>query len=477
MAHRKTLNERQVNVLRWIADGCRDDVLDGDTHRISAAALRNRGLVKTSGRGPTWTARITEAGRSYLEQVDGPEPPVPRQANASVSQQLVDDVIAAGDSLRVPRKNWYERGGIDYEKRARLAERYGKVPADKRLIVTAVSQGELQIELVDVPEQLVTRGELLPVAVPVKVSRYHVVARQFRDHAARHEVSRALLPRVMRIIHAIAVEAERRGWSVRTPPESKNGYGRTDWTATKDGHLQITADHHEFWLRLQEEGVHSRDRWEEEVRRYRNVSPHWSFYRDRELPTGPYDAGAMGRLKLELFVSRPWIHSGRQSRWADRQSWTLEERLPHLFREIEERIAEGDRAAEQERIAAANAAEVARRAAEEREHVWRALMQQAEERLVDAHRAAQLRAQADAWHLVQGLRRYCDAVHAAHGNHPDTVEWLLWAHEYIRRLDPLLADPPTMPQRPEATPEALQRHLPEGWSAHGPEEDGCTTPY
>ena len=83
MAHRKTLNERQVNVLRWIADGCRDDVLDGDTYRISAAALRNRGLVMTSGRGPTWTARITKAGRSYLEQVDGPEPPVPRQANAS----------------------------------------------------------------------------------------------------------------------------------------------------------------------------------------------------------------------------------------------------------------------------------------------------------------------------------------------------------------------------------------------------------
>jgi hypothetical protein len=83
------------------------------------------------------------------EQVDGPEPPVPRQPNVSVTQQLIDEVIAAGGSLRVPRRNWYERGEIDYEKRARLAERYGRVPVEKRLAVTLVSREELQIDLVD----------------------------------------------------------------------------------------------------------------------------------------------------------------------------------------------------------------------------------------------------------------------------------------------------------------------------------------
>jgi hypothetical protein len=67
----------------------------------------------------------------------------------SVTQQLIDEVIAAGGSLRVPRRNWYERGEIDYEKRARLAERYGRVPVEKRLAVTVVSREELQIDLVD----------------------------------------------------------------------------------------------------------------------------------------------------------------------------------------------------------------------------------------------------------------------------------------------------------------------------------------
>jgi hypothetical protein len=40
-----TLNEAQTEVLRWIADGCPDGVLEGYEHRISAAALRTRDSV------------------------------------------------------------------------------------------------------------------------------------------------------------------------------------------------------------------------------------------------------------------------------------------------------------------------------------------------------------------------------------------------------------------------------------------------
>lgn len=78
--------------------------MEGDSHRVSAATLRRRGLVTTAGPGPTWTAGVTEAGREYLARVDGPHPPVARQANVSVTQRLIDDVVAAGGSLRVRRK-------------------------------------------------------------------------------------------------------------------------------------------------------------------------------------------------------------------------------------------------------------------------------------------------------------------------------------------------------------------------------------
>jgi hypothetical protein len=107
--------------------------------------------VKTAGRGPTWAATVTGSGREYLAQVDGTSPPVPRQPNISVTQQLVDDVIAAGGSLRVPHKHWYERDGVDYENRARLAERYRRVPPGKRLVVTAVDN-ELEIGLIEAPD-------------------------------------------------------------------------------------------------------------------------------------------------------------------------------------------------------------------------------------------------------------------------------------------------------------------------------------
>jgi hypothetical protein len=213
VAQRKTLTEQQVTVLSWIADGCPAGVMEGDSHRVSAAALRRRGLVTTSGRGPTWTARVTKAGREYLARVDGPDPPVARQANVSVTQRLVDDVIAAGGSLRVRRKRWYDREGVDYESRARLAERFRKVPPGKRLAVS-LDGDELEIRLVDAPERAAA-AELVPVPVPERVARYHSAAREFRESSERHEVSRALIRRATRIIHAVAVEAERRGWSVR----------------------------------------------------------------------------------------------------------------------------------------------------------------------------------------------------------------------------------------------------------------------
>jgi hypothetical protein len=194
------------------------------------------------------------AGREYLARVDAPDPPVPRQANVSVTQQLVDDVVAAGGSLRVPRKQWSDREAVDYESRARLAERFRKVPPGKRLAVSVIDD-EHEIRLVDAPE-LAAAAELVPVAVPEEVNRYHSAARQFRDRSERHEVSRALIRRATRIIHAVAIEAERREWSVGAPPDATNG--QPYWSAAKNGHLQITAQGETFWLRLHEHGVHKR---------------------------------------------------------------------------------------------------------------------------------------------------------------------------------------------------------------------------
>jgi hypothetical protein len=94
-------------------------------------------------------------------------------------------------------------------------------------------------------------------------------------------------------------------------------------------------------------------------------------------------------------------------------------------------------------------------------------MEQARERLVESQRVAVLRSQEQAWRGAKRLREYCDAMEAAHGEHPESAEWIGWARDFANRLDPL-SERPSMPEPPKETPEALQEHLPKGWSVHGP---------
>lgn len=93
MAH--TLNKAQVAVLRWVADGCPDGVMDGSAHRISAAALRSRGLIRVSGRGRTWSATITDAGSAYLASPPPPRKQTPRSPRPAPKNRADSPQLAA----------------------------------------------------------------------------------------------------------------------------------------------------------------------------------------------------------------------------------------------------------------------------------------------------------------------------------------------------------------------------------------------
>jgi hypothetical protein len=231
----------------------------------------------------------------------------------------------------------------------------------------------------------------------------------------------------------------------------------------------IATGGHDFWIYLNEKGVKERAGWEQEVDRSSSAYRYWSAEGEGDrYPHGPYDKGATGELNLHLGSRRHDIFEGHQSNWGDRASWTLESRLPHVFREIEERIVKADRVEEEERIAAERRTEEERRAAEERERRWHVLMERARTRLVETRRAMVLRSQEQAWREAERLREYCDAMEAAHGGDPESAEWIAWARGFATRLDPL-SEAPRMPEPPEETPEALQEHLPDGWSVRGPE--------
>jgi hypothetical protein len=445
------LNERQLEILRWIADGSPQGGMDDHSHRISAAALRSRGLVTISGRGPTWSATITTAGREYLKQADGPTPPVPRQANASVTEQLVKDVIAAGGSLRVPRKNWHLQGSVDYANRARLAEQYGKVPAGKRLIVEVASPEELQIALVDAPEGRVEDAS--PIFMPTKVARYHPVVRQFRERSERHEVSRAALPRVLRILQGLIVEAEQRGYDaqlVSAPERDRHGY-RSEWSGAHYGHVVIAIADYSAALRIAEEGLQSRTYWRQRNYTYFRGSDRWD---SRVLDA--YETNATGRLQMQLVTG----YSQRSAKWADRKTTTLEDELPELLREIEMRAVEDEHRRRAEK-----------RKAAERERAWQAAMKKARERHAENNRSEILSSEVAQWSEAQRIRAYCSAIESSYPNVSKTLEWIAWARSHADALDPLQTAP-RMPALPESVqPDELRPFL-DGWNPYGPNRRG-----
>jgi hypothetical protein len=81
------LNDRQVRVLRWVADGCPADRMADEFFKRTAASLQDRRLVVVSRRRGGWQAEVTDAGRFYLEhghhpRADAP-PPAPRDASSA----------------------------------------------------------------------------------------------------------------------------------------------------------------------------------------------------------------------------------------------------------------------------------------------------------------------------------------------------------------------------------------------------------
>ena len=123
---------------------------------------------------------------------------------------------------------------------------------------------------------------MTPVSVPDQIGRYHRTAREFRDLRDHHEVSRERLTRAVRIVHAIATEADKRDWETSVSGEAIKRYGSGGWTATKHGHMQIEAGGELFWLRIQEDGVHTRGPWEAEVQHYRNVRDDDYLWRNQK---------------------------------------------------------------------------------------------------------------------------------------------------------------------------------------------------
>jgi hypothetical protein len=470
------LNEKQRGVLRWVAEGCPDGVMSGYTHRVSAAALRSRGLLRVTGRGPTWHAEVTDAGRTLLDELgrgsgtrhgqppaeassdsSPPRDQAPEQSALALrrtlkTEDLVAAVVEAGGTLTLPDQT--NEGGVDWRQRAYAAQRHARVPVGKHLRVSR-SAGMFEIQLVDGG----TGNELGAHAVPVpaRVRVYHPAVQQFRDATSVHEISRKTLPRALRIMHGIATEIDRRGYSIRCCPAGadRDEYRASHRRAGDRAHFSVDVNGHEFALRLTEKGVGLRGPWEARKQRREENREALRFDRWDVGRIEPFDKGATGQLDLAIGTYGP-----RQTKWGDRKRWSLEDRLPQVLRELEVLAEEAEaRRVERERQEA------------ERRRAWEAAMATAQERAIEHHHVEILQRRVAAWKQAEEIRAYCDAVEQRHriavAEDPESQRWIEFARNYADRLQAQ----PRMPADPELRHEDLKPFL-GGWSPYGPERRG-----
>jgi hypothetical protein len=282
------LNTAQLAVLRWIAEGSPADVMEGHVHRTSAAALRSRGLVKTSGRGRTWSSQITPEGRSYLEAI------------ATDSGGVDSDAKASQEVAKPPRSRPVKRPKIQVPKFAPPRDLRGAHPlviATREAASGADAMRDVRIRL----------GPRAGVA--------HLV------------LSRPLLRRALLALHGLTREAIKRGWDI-VP------YGEKPGIAIEIRGHSYPVEVHEQWESL--------PFTEADIVAWRTEET-WLFENrdDRMPPRHLKPKRATGRLRLLL----PTDYGGGRASWTEGPRGPIESKVPSVLRTLAARAEARERSA------------------------------------------------------------------------------------------------------------------------------------
>jgi hypothetical protein len=466
---KKPLNERQFAVLEWVGRGCPDGVWDASGYKASCQALQNRGLVKISRRGGQWSVIPTDAGSHYLAHgaypaaaapvrrlatprlprvtastdvgltADSPLPRMPRPPRKSFTEQLLEELEAAGG--RIVKSG---RETDSWPSRVSSARRSGRIPKTKELYGGWCREG-YEIKLVDTPAWRLAMLE--PVAVPSRLTRPHTVVQAMQKASQPLGLTRTVQGRALRLVHALLTTVERGGHtcaasSVDAAPAShRRRSARPHFTVTAQGQ---TVD----LLVLQEQDRAEHVPTEKELAEAKKYS--WV-----RIPRFDYTPSE----RLRVVLSGGQLH--RASEWADSTERPLEEQLAEIVQEIGLR----GEAAERKRLADLEAAR-------QKQLRWEAAMAEAREEYAEEYRVKHLESQEVAWRRATGLGEYLQAARALVAALPPGPErtqaeqWAEWATGHVAHLH-LMAQRFRLPDIPEPRPDDLKPFL-RGWSPYGP---------
>lgn len=421
-------------------------------------ALQTRGLVTSSyARGGGTAVVVTADGRFFLKHGRHPKEVEAEKARLKKDPaeaalapvdgaDLIARIIQAGGAVTVPdpgpgtRNRWK---AAYYH-----ALHHGHVPEGSKLRFAGRDRGDVVVRLLDeaaqraeqppvvpaveVPQQLPERPHPLVARAAKTLGRSPSIAdSRGRPDAVPIHVSRPLADRTLRIAQAVITEAERRGHEVAVESELVRGEALHRLVIRVRGHAypwEITerstkAPHEPTPLEL----------------RRKKREPWFRIPAQEDVLDG------------RLMIATP-LGSGYRAlsfSYSDAARWTLESRLGHFLRDVEQAAAQ----AEEQRVAAEN------RERTERQR-WYQVVREARAIQIRKNRIQALTQQVERWRTAEDIRAYCTQAESRHaGALPvATAEWLVWARGYADTIDPLTTPPPA-PPNPPATVQEVGEHL------------------
>jgi hypothetical protein len=219
------LSERQMEVLRWVADGCPDGVWPDFSFKRTAYELADRGLVVVDRRRRSWDVALTDGGRYYLEHkafsptkdssagASSAAPTVRMPAKESLivtPESLLAELETSGGTLTLSDPAAAVRAG--YWSAISRAITDGLVPAGYGLRHQGRDRGDLVVRLARL-EQAPARPAPRP-AIPVlhTLDDCHAAVAMLRDDPRLLGVQGDTTKRALLIVQSISAECSRRGY-------------------------------------------------------------------------------------------------------------------------------------------------------------------------------------------------------------------------------------------------------------------------
>ncbi|KJL46115.1 hypothetical protein RS84_02738 [Microbacterium hydrocarbonoxydans] len=485
----RPVNDRQLEVLQWIADGCPAGKWpeDDNVHKISAAALKSRGLATVTGHGRTWTATVTEAGKHYLEHGSYPpsdEPPatvVPAVRSRREKPTKVDlgegasATLAEARALITQLQNQGQLTVPDPAESVRARYRrvlhacrvHHLVPDGQELRFTGRSSGDIVVMLSTGSPADTTNWDRIRTTARTVTTNLDVLRTALENTSILNSISETLRPRAIEVVLGLAEEL--RAHELRLAVNQK----------LKTPKLFIQVDTRRRSLELTElldEVPHVlTDAEQRELRR----SP-W-----KQIPK--FDSVPSGRLHLK--IERDGSHRvdlGRQSytyernseSWSDEKAKPLETRVREIARAIKKGVVDDVDAADREKQRRAEAHEEHEREKAAERRAWEAIRERAREKALLVQREVIFAQAFESWQGAQELREFARQLEAEAtakgllGDHPRLQQWLEWARRRADEFDPIVnlahLDDSVFDAEPSA--KDLRPYM-EGWNPSAPHKD------